>query len=91
MTGTDGGNSSKATANVSQSTSNFILTATSYSESSLSSAITPFKLTGHNFIPWSRSVQMIVQGKGKFGYLDGSIPQPSADDSAYINNSLVMY
>ena len=37
---------------------------------------------------------MIVRGKGKFGYLDGSIPQPFADDFAYsnweINNSLVM-
>ena len=34
------------------------------------------------------------RGKGKFGYLDWSIPQPSADNSAYstweINKSLVM-
>ena len=33
---------------------------------------------------------MIVQGKRKLGYLDWSIPQPSVDDSPYINNSLVM-
>lgn len=37
---------------------------------------------------------MVVRGKGKFGYLDGSIPKPSMTDSLFsnwdIHNLMVM-
>ena len=61
---------------------------------SFHSTITAFKLNGRNFIPWSRSMQMLIRGKGKFGLIDGSIPQPEKTDPSYpaweIQNSLVM-
>lgn len=57
-------------------------------------AITAFKLNGHNFIPWSRSIQMLIRGKGKIGFIDGSLVQPSTSDPSFsswdMNNSLVM-
>ena len=28
---------------------------------------------------WSRSIQMVIRGKGKIGYLDGTLPKPSSD------------
>ena len=63
-------------------------------EPPLSFTITSFKLNGRNILPWSRSIQMVIRGKGKHGYLDGSIPKPSDTDASYstwdVNNSLVM-
>ncbi|XP_073132836.1 uncharacterized protein [Henckelia pumila] len=61
---------------------------------STSLQITNHKLNGKNFFQWSRSVQLVIRGKGKFGYLDGSISPPSATDPTYQNwdvpNSMVM-
>ena len=97
MAGVSGGDGSEVASDTSQPTSIIAPTAISSSETSLPSlpvAITAFKLTGPNFIPWSRSIQMLIRGKGKFGYLDGSIPQPPKDDPSLntweMNNSLVM-
>ena len=43
---------------------------------------------------WWRSVQLVICGKGKFGYLDGSISQSEPTDPSFpvwdINNSMVM-
>ena len=56
--------------------------------------ITPFKLNGRNFLQWSRSTAIAIRGKGKIGFLDGSSPDPPADDLEYTawdtTNSLVM-
>ena len=49
----------------------------------LSLQITTHKLTGKNFLQWSRSVQLVIRGKGKFGYLDGTIAKPSVEDPSY--------
>ena len=61
---------------------------------STSLQITPHKLNGKNYLQWSRSVQMVIRGKGKFGYLDGSIPEPNPTESTFSNwdiyNSMVM-
>lgn len=40
--------------------------------------------------PWSRSVQMVICGRGKFGYLGGFIPQSSSSDLTFADNSMVM-
>ncbi|RVX14822.1 hypothetical protein CK203_012054 [Vitis vinifera] len=43
---------------------------------------------------WSRLVLMVVRGKGKLDYLDGTIKKPSTDDPSYpsweAQNSMVM-
>ena len=43
---------------------------------------------------WSRSFQLVIRGKGKFGYLDGSLPRPDINDPSFLawdnNNSMVM-
>lgn len=56
--------------------------------------ITNHKLNGKNYLQWSRSVPMVTRGKGKLGYLDGSIPKPNTTDSMFPNwdvqNSMVM-
>ena len=75
-----------------QPTSTIVLTATPDNPSSLQ--ITSFKLSGRNFLAWSQSVQLVIRGKGKFGYLDGSISQSKPTDPSFpawdINNSMVM-
>ena len=57
-------------------------------------SITSHKLNGGNFIEWSQSVKLYVQGKGKFGYLSGSTVQPKKSDVAYATweaeNSMIM-
>lgn len=40
--------------------------------------------------PWSRSVQMVICGTGKFGYLDNFIPRSSSSDLTFGDNSMVM-
>ena len=65
---------------------------TSFDNSSLQ--ITSYKLNGKNFFQWSRSVQMVIRGRGKIGYLDGSTKKPDPTDPTYITwdtqNALVM-
>ncbi|XP_073030656.1 uncharacterized protein [Primulina eburnea] len=66
----------------------------SASDNSLPFQITSFKLSGRNYLQWSRSVQLIIRGKGRFGYLDGSISTPNQSDPSFaawdIQNSMVM-
>lgn len=61
---------------------------------STSLQITNHKLNGKIFLQWSRSVQLVIRGKGKFWYLNGSISPPSATDPTYqnwdIQNSMAM-
>ena len=74
-TGVSRGNGSEVSSDASQPTSTIIPTAPS--DTSLSLQITTFKLNGRNFLHWSRSVQMVIRGKGKIGSLDGSVNQPA--------------
>ena len=94
VSGTSGGDGSVAGSPVSQPTSTIVPTAVPHPDTSLPLVVSSFKLTGHNFIPWSRSIQLLIRGKGKYGYLDGSIPQPASTDPSFstweIQNSLVM-
>ena len=91
-TGMSGGNGSEVSSDATQPTSTIVPTATPDNSSSLQ--ITSFKLSGRNFLAWSRFVQLVIQGKGKFGYLDGSISQPEPTNPSFptwdINNSMVM-
>ncbi|KAK3224572.1 hypothetical protein Dsin_004434, partial [Dipteronia sinensis] len=56
--------------------------------------ITSYKLNGKNFFQWSWSVQMVIRGRGKIGYLDGSTKKPDPTDPTYTTrdtqNALVM-
>ena len=56
--------------------------------------ITPYKLNGKNFLQWSRSVQMVIRGRGKIGFIDGSTKKPDLTDPTYAawdtQNALVM-
>ncbi|GMI81058.1 hypothetical protein HRI_001775100 [Hibiscus trionum] len=56
--------------------------------------ITNHRLDGKNFLQWSQSVLMVIRGRGKLGYINGEIPQPTITDPTYatweLNNSIVM-
>ena len=70
------------------------ITPTAMSNNSISQQISSFRLNGQNFLSWSNSVQLVICGKGKFGYLNGSLPRPDSYDPSFsvwdINNSMVM-
>ena len=92
MTGASRGDGSKVVPITSQPISTIV--PTSFFENSLSIPVTAFKLNGQNFLLWFRSVQMIIKGKGKFGFLNGSDKQPPHQDPTFsvwdMHNSLVM-
>lgn len=44
--------------------------------------ITTHKLNDLNYLQWSQSVKMFVIGRGKMGYLIGTVVAPTSDDSA---------
>ena len=92
MIGASRGNGSEVASDASYPTPTIVPIASS--DHSLSLQITTFKLKGKNYLHWSRSVQMVIRKKGKFGYLDGSIPQPSDTDPLYaawdVQNSMVL-
>ena len=56
--------------------------------------ITPYKLNGRNFLQWSRTVQMVIRGRGKIGFIDGTTKRPDPTDPTYAawdtQNALVM-
>ncbi|KAK3008239.1 hypothetical protein RJ639_015215 [Escallonia herrerae] len=56
--------------------------------------ITSHKLDGKNFLQWSRSVLLVIRGRGEMGYITGEIQRPALGDSTYgnweLNNSIVM-
>ena len=45
--------------------------------------ITIHKLNGKNYLEWAQSVRLVIDGKGKLGYLNGEIKPPAADDPKY--------
>ncbi|XP_016647144.1 PREDICTED: uncharacterized protein LOC107880362 [Prunus mume] len=42
-----------------------------------------FKLEGHNYGQWSRSMHLSLSAKNKLGFVDGSVKTPSSDDSKF--------
>ena len=55
--------------------------------------ITFHKLNGNNYLEWSQSVKLAVDGRGKLGYLTGEVTKPASDDPTFTvwrsENSLV--
>ena len=86
-------NSTSSTGDSTRSQSG-ISSFSSNSESLQSFAITSHKLNGGNFLQWSQSVKLFVQGKGKFGYLSGSVAKPNEKEEGYdrweAENSMIM-
>ena len=91
---TSRGDDLEGASDVTKSTSTIVPIAFAELTSLMSLQITNHKLNGRNFLQWSRSVQMVIQGKGKFGYLDDSIAKPSPNNPSSqtwnIQNSMVM-
>ncbi|XP_073016671.1 uncharacterized protein [Primulina eburnea] len=56
--------------------------------------ITVHRLNGQNFLEWSQSVKLAIDGRGKLGYLTGEAAKPDETESTYktwrSENSLVM-
>ncbi|XP_073064013.1 uncharacterized protein [Primulina eburnea] len=52
------------------------------------------KLNGQNYLEWSQSVKLAIDGRGKLGYLTGETKEPESKYPSYIlwrsENSLVM-
>ena len=42
--------------------------------------ITVHKLNGKNYFAWAQFVKLIIDGKGKLGYLNGEEQKPAAND-----------
>ncbi|KAH9796154.1 retrovirus-related pol polyprotein from transposon RE1 [Citrus sinensis] len=95
MTGTSRSIDSSESAETSQipSLSTPTIVHTAITENT-SLQITSHKLNGKNFLPWSRSVQMVIRGRGKLGYLLGQKQRPDENDPAFqtwdAENSIVM-
>lgn len=55
--------------------------------------ITIHKLNGKNYLEWLQSVRLVIDGKGKLGYLNGEIQPPAVDDPKFLQwrseNSMV--
>ncbi|GAA0142081.1 guanyl-nucleotide exchange factor [Lithospermum erythrorhizon] len=51
-----------------------------YSQDNSNLKITNYILNGYNYLEWQRSVQIVVKGMGKYGYLIGAIAEPKIDD-----------
>lgn len=92
MSGTAGDVDSETQSGVSPSVSTNVPPVTE--NSSLNFQITPQKLNGKNFLSWSRSAAMVIRGKGKIAFIDGTSSRPTADDPTYAqwdaSNSIVM-
>lgn len=56
--------------------------------------ITVHRLNGRNFLEWSQSIKLAIDGRGKLGYSTGETKQPADDDPGFktwrSKNSLVM-
>ncbi|KAK0607433.1 hypothetical protein LWI29_014912 [Acer saccharum] len=46
--------------------------------------ITSHKLTGKNYLQWSKFVLIFIRGKGKDDYLSGTIDKPAKEDTGYL-------
>ena len=40
------------------------------------------KLNGKNFLEWAQSIKLVIDGKGKLGYLTGETKRPSSTDAS---------
>ena len=40
------------------------------------------KLNGKNFLEWAQSIKLVIDGKGKLGYLTGEMKRPSSTDAS---------
>ena len=94
MTGAIRGDGSKSSG-ASQSTS--ISAPTVFTENTSSNTtlqITTHKVNGKNFLQWSRSLRMVIRGKGRIGYLNGTAKKPIEDNPTFptwdAQNSMVM-
>ena len=45
--------------------------------------ITLHKLNGKNYLEWAQTVRLVIDGKGKLGYLNGEIQTPASTDAKY--------
>ena len=70
-------NSTGSTGNSSRSGGLNSITTTDHLQTH---SITSHKLNGSNFMEWSQSVKLFVQGRGKFGYLSGTTIRPDAKE-----------
>lgn len=57
-------------------------------------SITNQKLTGNNYLPWSRAVELFITGRGKKDYLSGKMVIPAETDAKFstweAENSMIM-
>ena len=76
----------------SESTSTPVVSNLDHTSNSIQ--ITIHRLNGRNFLEWSQSVKLAIDGRGKLGYLTGETKQPSEKDPGFrtwrSENSLVM-
>lgn len=56
--------------------------------------VTNLKLTGHNYLAWSKAVEMFIMGRGKDDYLYGNMQIPLSTDATYrqwkTDNAMIM-
>lgn len=56
--------------------------------------VTNLKLTGHNYLAWSKAVELFVMGRGKDDYLYGHMQIPSSTDPLFrqwkTENAMIM-
>ncbi|KZV26926.1 hypothetical protein F511_41261 [Dorcoceras hygrometricum] len=56
--------------------------------------ITIHKLNGKNFLEWAQSIKLIIEGRGRLGYLTGDTREPEKGDPKWSSwkseNSMVM-
>lgn len=57
------------------------LQAASLIENSLQ--ITIHRLNGKNYLEWSQSVRLVIDSKGKLGYLNGEVKLSASNDLKY--------
>ena len=50
-----------------------------------STQIIPHKLNGKNDLEWSQTVRLMIDGKGKLGFLTGEIAVPTATDPQFVS------
>lgn len=73
---------SDTTSNVTSSNEGDQPAAMSQSENSLK--ITIHKLNGKNYLEWSQSVLLVIDGKRKLDYLNGEVTPPADNDPKYM-------
>ncbi|KAI5342473.1 hypothetical protein L3X38_010348 [Prunus dulcis] len=54
-----------------------------HNSDTLGRSLVDFKLEGHNYGQWSRSMHLSPSAKNKLGLIDGSIKAPSPTDSKF--------